>query len=95
MSRVSEIATRHLANLTTRVTGKGGHDGNGTTYAVCQVADWEMRQLRDDYQALLDRLEACEGLLREGVKVTVWRSNKELAWISKVDALLGDGEGSK
>ena len=42
---------RHLeANLESRASGKGGHDGNGNSWAVVAIPDWDVRQKLEELE---------------------------------------------
>lgn len=76
MTRTEEIRAleRHLKNLHHRQSGDGGHNGDGNSWAVCEIPDWEVRQIVDAMQKVLDRLERAEGLIGEVLSLldTFW-----------------------
>lgn len=47
---------RHLqTNVVSRRTGKGGHDGDGNTWAVVEIPDWDVKQRIERIAASLQK----------------------------------------
>lgn len=48
----------HLAsNVITRSTGKGGHDGDGNSWAAAAIPTWDVRQRIDEMVAAIQKAE--------------------------------------